>query len=132
MFDKDVTTFRIAAVSRQGFCRCGACFTYDGEVVGVASFTEEQWAAIVAEPNLRVTPAEEIPETEAEARFDVIWGAIQTLPADGFQKNGKPRLEDLNAVLADDIDGPIDAGERDAIWDQMVGDGFTAPQAADP
>ena len=131
MFDPEVDAARIAATSRQGFFRCGRGFTYEGEVVGVDAFTEEQWEIILADPNLRVTPAGELPETEAQARFDVIWGAIQILPAEGFQKNGKPRLEDLNAVLSDDIDGPIDAGERDAIWDQMTKGGFEAPKPPD-
>ena len=131
MFDTDVSAVRVAATSRQGFFRCGHGFTFEGEIVGVDAFTEEQWEVIMAEPNLRVTPTDEVPETEARARFDVIWGAIQILPAEGFQKNGKPRLEDLNAVLADDIDGPISAGERDTLWDQMTKGGFEAPKPSD-
>lgn len=122
---------RISSTSRRGFFRCGRGFPFEGVVLSRSEFSEAEWDILSQEPNLRITPADEMPEADAQARHDAIWGAIQVLPPDGFQKDGKPRLDAINAALEGAIDSKVGAAERDAIWAEMTETGFEAPKAPD-
>lgn len=126
--------FVIAATVAAGFWRCGRHFTKKGVLVEAAAFTEAQWARLKAEARLRISPA---PEDEAEAdasqtqaRVARIAEVIRTLAAGDFQRDGKPRLEALNALLGEEL-GKIGGAERDAAWTGLRDSGFEAPKAQD-
>ena len=131
MFAPDLKAVRVAAIAASGFFRCGRHFPQAGVVVAIDDLTEMQWGRIIDDPNLKVTPTDDVPAEDAEARHDAIWGAIQLLRPEDFQKDGKPKLDAINDALADDIDGKVAAPERDAIWAEMLGDGFKKPEVED-
>ena len=126
---------KIAATVATGFWRCGKHFTKDGVTVVLSDFTTEQWERLKAEPMLHLSEADGKAGTEPTVsdieRSDTISGGIRILTAEDFQKDGKPRLEALNTLLGDEL-GKITGAERDAVWDQLKEDGFTAPEPTPP
>ncbi|PID95875.1 MAG: hypothetical protein CSA85_00185 [Alphaproteobacteria bacterium] len=121
--------FLIAATVAAGFWRCGRHFTESGIVVDGSDFTEEQWERLKAEAKLRV---EEVPEDDdagPDERAVRIAEGITTLSAEDFQRDGKPKLDSLNALLGDEL-GKITGAERDAVWRVVKEGGFEAPTAS--
>lgn len=129
MFAPDQKAVRVAAIAASGFFRCGRHFPQAGVVVAIDDLTDLQWRRIMDDPNLKVAPTDEVPAEDAEARHDMIWGVIQLLKPEDFQKNGKPRVEAINDALGEDAEEPVSAAERDAIWDEMQAGGFNKPGA---
>lgn len=128
MFAPDQKAVRVAAIAASGFFRCGRHFPQAGVVVAVDDLTDMQWRRIMDDPNLKITPTDEVPAEDAEARRDAIWGVIQLLRPEDFQKDGKPKLDAINDALGDAVEGKVAAPERDAIWAEMLGDGFKRPE----
>lgn len=116
--------FLIAATVAAGFWRCGRHFTESGIVVDAAEFTEEQWQRIEDEPMLRVKPAKAEDTAALEERAEQISDAIATLSEDDFQRDGKPKVDAINALVADDLGSKVTAAERDVVWStmQIMGD----------
>ena len=105
----------IAVRAATGFWRCGKQFTKAGVITQVKDFTEKQWQRLSDERMLIIKPASDADETELQDRATQLSEAIQTLSPEDFQKDGKPRVDALNALLSDDL-GKISAAERDAVW----------------
>jgi hypothetical protein len=120
--------FKISGTQKSGFCRCGRHFPYEGVIVKQGDFTETQWEILRAEPKLRVETAtgNEAADAASDDRQRKITDSIETLKAEDFQKDGKPKLDALNDLLGDEL-GKIKGGERDAAWDAIVEQGFKAP-----
>lgn len=55
----------IKAIAPAGFFRCGVHWPEAGQIASADDFTAEQWAVLLAEPNLRTSPA---PDEAAIAR----------------------------------------------------------------
>ncbi|MCF6432915.1 hypothetical protein [Leisingera sp. MMG026] len=119
---------KIASVRAGGFWRCGRHFTKTGTVAQVSDFTEADLERLKNEPLLRVTDAGPDDEQAVEERAETIAEAIKTLTAEDFQKDGKPKLDALKSLVGDEL-GKISTAERDAVWDNLTGGGFTAPAA---
>lgn len=118
----------ISAVVTAGFWRCGRHFTKSGVVVDVDDFNELEWERLKSEPMLRIKEATKKDAAELDERAARIADGIATLEAVDFQRDGKPRLESLNALLGDDL-GKITGVERDAVWAVMKENNFEAPVA---
>ena len=123
----NVGTVLLAATTATGFWRCGKFFPKEGIVVDIAEFTEEQWERLKAEGMLKISKATKAVKENLEERAGRIAEAIQSLTAEDFQRDGKPRLEALNDLLADDL-GKIMGAERDLVWDELKDGGFEAPK----
>ncbi|UWQ00848.1 hypothetical protein K3X44_10010 [Aliiroseovarius crassostreae] len=122
--------FIVSATSKDGFWRCGRHFTNAGIPVSKEDFTDKEWARLEGEKMLRIRPATKEDLGALSGRADTINGAIRVLTADDFQNDGKPKLAVLNTLLADEV-GKISAAERDAVWEELVADGFEAPKASE-
>lgn len=118
--------FLITATVAAGFWRCGKHFTQSGVLVDAAEFTEEQWERLKGEAMLRVKEASGDDEAGLDERAARIADGIVTLSAEDFQRDGKPKLESLNALLSDEL-GKIAGAERDAVWVTVQENGFEAP-----
>ena len=105
----------ISARAENGFWRCGKQFTKAGVIAQVKDFTDKQWQRLTGERMLIIKPASDADAAELQGRATQISEAIQTLNPEDFQKDGKPRVDALNALLSDDL-GKISAAERDAVW----------------
>ena len=116
----------ISAVSPNGFYRCGMFFPHDGKTVAPEDFTDTEWKRLMEEPNLRIQAASEAEAEAAETRKAMIAEVIDGLGLEGFTKDGKPKLELLNAALEEDL-GKIDKAERDIVFGEMVEAGFEHP-----
>lgn len=120
---------KIAAVSANGFFRCGRHFPHKGVVLAASELGEDEQKRLAEEPMLRITPASDDDASQAEARAEQIAEGIRTLRAEDFQRDGKPKVEALTALLGDDL-GKITASERNGVWDQMLASEFKAPEPA--
>ena len=118
--------FLITATVAAGFWRCGRHFTQSGVLVDAAEFTEEQWERLKGEAMLRVKEAFDEDAAGAEERLEQIAQAVATFNAEDFQRDGKPKLESLNALLSDEL-GKVTGAERDRVWAAMKENGFEAP-----
>lgn len=117
----------VAATVAQGFWRCGRFWTKAGVVVVPDEFSETDWERIFNEPKLRVKPATTTDTDVVNARLDQITEAIKSLKPADFQRDGKPKVDALNDLLGDGLDTKITASERNAVWDQLIVDGFEPP-----
>lgn len=120
--------FLISATVAAGFWRCGRHFPKAGIVVDADEFNDGQWERLNDEPMLRVSEASKEDAAALDERAARIADGIEALEAVDFQRDGKPKLESLNALLGDDL-GKITAVERDAVWAVMKENGFEAPDA---
>lgn len=109
----------IAARAETGFWRCGKQFTKTGVITQPDDFTEKQWQRLTDEVMLIIKPASAAETEKLNERFARIADAIQTLTPEDFQKDGKPRVDALNALLADEV-GKISAADRDAVWAELL------------
>lgn len=121
--------FLICAAVATGFWRCGRHFTESGVVADAADFTEKQWGRLKAEAKLRVTEASEDDVAVVAGRLEKIAEAITSFAAEDFQRDGKPKLDSLNALLGDEL-GKITGAERDLVWEALKENGFEAPSAS--
>lgn len=121
--------FLIAATVAAGFWRCGRHFTQSGIVVDAAEFTEEEWVRLKAEAKLRIKEASDDDAAAIEERLEKIAEAVATFSVEDFQRDGKPKLDSLNALLGDEL-GKISGAERDRVWEAMKENGFEAPTAS--
>lgn len=121
--------FLITATVAAGFWRCGKHFTQSGVLVDAAEFTEEQWERLKGEAMLRVKEASDEDAAGAEERLEQIAQAVATFNAEDFQRDGKPKLESLNALLSDEL-GKVTGAERDRVWEAMKENRFEAPTAS--
>lgn len=119
--------FLIAATVAAGFWRCGRHFTESGIVVDAAEFSEEQWDRLKAEPKLHIKEASKDDAAAVEERLEKIAEAVTTLTAEDFQRDGKPKLDSLNALLGDEL-GKISGAERDRAWSAVKDKGWTPPE----
>ncbi len=71
----------------------------------------------------------ELGSSLGQSKVDNAGRDCKVLQAEDFQKDGKPKVKALNALLRDDL-GKITASERDGIWAQLIADGFQTPEAA--
>ena len=110
---------KVAAVAAAGFFRLGRHWPQAGELVPVTDLTEADIERLTNETMLRVTevdgPEPEISDDELKA---MLKGAIAALPEDGFQKDGKPKLTDLQAALPEQK-ARITASLRDEVWAEV-------------
>ncbi|WP_417262620.1 hypothetical protein [Celeribacter sp.] len=94
--------FLVKAIHMAGFYRAGVLFPHEGRVCEKSEFTDLQWEVIAKDQNLRIEPLPgEAPETTDDELKALIVAAIATLPEDGFDDDGKPRLEEVAAALPD-------------------------------
>ena len=121
--------FIISAVVAQGFWRCGRHFTQSGIVVDATEFTKEEWERLKAEVKLRIKEASDEDAAAIEERLEKIAEAVSAFSAEDFQRDGKPRLDSLNAILSNEL-GKITGAERDRVWGGMTENGFKAPTAS--
>ena len=75
---------------------------------------------------LRIKEASDEDAAGAEERLEQIAQAVATFNAEDFQRDGKPKLESLNALLGDEL-GKVTGAERDRVWAAMKENGFEAP-----
>lgn len=122
--------FIISANSKEGFWRCGRHFTNAGIPVSKSDFTDEEWERLEGEKMLRIRSATKEDLGALTDRTTTIKEAIKGLTADDFQKDGKPKVDALNTLLAGEPD-KISADERNAVWDELVAEGFEAPKASE-
>ena len=123
--------FLIKAKSDAGFYRCGRHFTKEGVRVDQNDFSADDWQRLEDEPMLQMTKSGADSATLSdEDRQIAIVEAIKTLKADDFQRDGKPKLDDLNTILPKDL-GKIKGAERDAAWQVLLGEGFETPNGDD-
>ncbi|WP_169310839.1 hypothetical protein [Cereibacter changlensis] len=106
---------RIRATQPEGRYRCGRRWTPEGVLVEQGELEEAQWAAIAADPLLKVEPVEaseatEAVETEAAA---ALASAFAQLAPEEFDAAGKPKLDALRALLPG---VKISAALRDQAW----------------
>ena len=125
----------VAALAANGFFRLGREWPKAGVLVDGSEFTEDEWALLIEDVNLKVRPANEDDLANAsgsdnEERRAKIAEAIETLTPDDFQSDGKPKLHSLNTLLGKDFGGKVSGNERDSVWDAMTDEGFAAPVAA--
>ena len=111
------TLLKIAAIAAAGFFRAGRFFPKDGVTIPVTDLTETDLERIRAEPNLRI---EEVDGDAVAALSDedlkkLVSVAIATLTEDGFDKNGKPKLDALRAAIPDEK-SRITSDLRDEVW----------------
>ena len=121
--------FLIAATVAAGFWRCGRHFSQSGIVVDADEFTEEEWVRLKAEAKLRIKEASDDDAAAIEKRLEKIAEAVATFSAEDFQRDGKPKLDSLNALQGDEL-GKISGAERDRVWEAMKENGFEAPTAS--
>jgi hypothetical protein len=121
--------FLITATVAAGFWRCGRHFTQSGVLVEADEFTEKQWDRLKHEAMLRVTQASQEDAAGVEERLEQIAQAVATFTVEDFQRDGKPKLDSLNALLGDEL-GKVTGAERDRVWAAMKENGFEAPSAA--
>lgn len=119
----------IAAVAATGFFRCGRHFPHTGIPVGEDEFDEAQWKVLLAEPNLHVRAAtdEDLIDDSDEERRAKIAEVIQSLAAEDFQADGKPKLHSINTLLGKEFGAKVSGNERDGVWDVLTEEGFEAP-----
>lgn len=122
--------FIISATPDAGFWRCGRHWTKAGVPVAKDDLTEAEWQRIENEPMLRVKPAKAEDTAALEERAEQIAEAIAALSEDDFQKDGKPKVDAINALVAEDLGSKVTAAERDAVWAKMTENGFEAPAAS--
>ncbi|MBF9049891.1 hypothetical protein GTA62_13040 [Roseobacter sp. HKCCD9010] len=121
--------FLIAATVAAGFWRCGRHFTESGILVDAADFTDEEWERLKAEVKLRIKEASDDDAAAIKERLEKIAEAVSAFSAEDFQRDGKPKLDSLNALLSDEL-GKITGAERDRVWVAMTENGFKAPTAS--
>ncbi len=100
------------------FHRCGRAWTKAGVVVDRDELSKAEWERLAAEPMLHIGPAPdeaELAEADTAILTDELRRIIAGLDADGFGKDGKPKLEALRAALPKAKD-QITAELRDQVW----------------
>lgn len=129
-----MTHLMISATFGEQFRRCGRNWPKAGRVISVADLSDKDLARLKSEPMLHVRQATDAERRDtggaADERETRITEAIASLTADDFQRDGRPKLDSLNAVLGDDL-GRITGAERDQVFDAMKESGFEAPKATD-
>jgi hypothetical protein len=124
----------VASITGAMFWRCGHQFSPEGEVFAPDAFTDAEWEVILADPWLKVSPAEapadRDEEAEVEAALDAaVLNAIANLAPDGFGQDGKPSVAALKTALPDQA-GAITAAVRDRVWEgAKASDVWTQPDA---
>lgn len=131
-----MTHLMISATSGESFRRCGHAWPKDGRIVQASDLSAKDLSRLKSEPMLHVreATAEEVEnagnvEGAADERKERIADAIASLQAEDFQRDGKPKLDSLNALLGDEL-GKISGAERDRVWEAMKENGFEAPTAS--
>ena len=114
---------KISARDPRGFRRLGRRWPQGGITVSQDAFSETDWAILMREPQLILTPIKPGEEEDAaeaaalRAALAAIKGAIAELGAEAFQKDGKPKLDALKAALPEII---VTAALRDQAWAEVA------------
>lgn len=114
--------FKISSRKDAGFWRCGVHFPKAGKVVAQDDFTEGQWEVLKAEPQLHVADASKEDVAMDADRAEAIAEIITSLADTDYQKDGKPKVDAINTLLAEDTP-KVTAQERNEIWAAMAATG---------
>lgn len=109
-----------------GYRRAGVAFTRDGVTLDRRALTDQQLAAIEADPRLTIRDAPgEAAAAEAEAAdeamLDKLRAIAAALPADALKSDGSPKVAAFRAALAEaGIEMELSAAALDELWPKIA------------
>ncbi len=117
-----MTKLLIKATQEVGRCRVGQFWPQAGRVVAQADFTEVEWAALMADPILHISPAPDEAEVAAAdagaALRQMVAEAIGRLDATDFDAGGAPKRTAIQKFLPPGTKGVTNELVAD-IWAGM-------------
>jgi len=112
---------KVAAIPMAGFWRASRFWPHEGVTIDPDDLDDGVLERLEAEPMLRVTPIDGAGQASAlddDQLVEAIKGAIATLEAGDFGKNGEPKLAAIKAKLPDEKDR-LTAELRDQVWAEI-------------
>ena len=112
---------KVAAIPMAGFWRAGQFWPQDGVTIDPDDLEDGVLERLEAEPMLRVTPLDGAGQASAlddDQLVEAIKGAIATLEAGDFSKDGSPKLAAIKERLPEEKDR-ITVELRDQVWAEI-------------